>query len=313
MKDESRIVFVPRNNSALKEFKISRIKLLTYSFAFLIFFTIIGKMSMDFLVDFSQNSKINTLERTNAVLQDRLLEAKVKIDSINAIMQLIVYKDEELRTVLGLSPLSSDVREVGIGGAEFDYSQIDEVSGFEDNIGLGQQLNALFKLEREIKLELSSYNELMLVFNEKQDSIKYVPSLKPVLEGKKSSGFGMRNHKILRVKRHHDGIDLSATRGTPIYASADGVVQFVGNAGGYGKMVRIDHKYGFETRYGHMSKYVVREGESVKRGQKIGEVGNTGLSTAPHLHYEVLYQRKALDPESYYFDDRILNTMAVQK
>ncbi len=313
MKDESRIVFVPRNNSAVKEFKISRIKLFSYSVIFLICFAIIGKMSMDFLVDFSQNSKINTLQRTNAVLQDRLLEAKSKIDSIHNQVRLIVERDEELRTVLGLSQLSSDVRDVGIGGSEFEYNQIDEVSGFEDDIGLREQLNRLSKLEREVKLELTSYNELMDVFNSKQDSLKYLPSLKPVLEGRKSSGFGMRKHTILKVKRHHDGIDLSATRGTPIYASADGIIQFVGNAGGYGRMIKIDHKYGFETRYGHMSKYVVRKGESVKRGQKIGEVGNTGLSTAPHVHYEVLYKGKALNPELYYFDDRILNTMVVQK
>lgn len=313
MKDESRLIFVPRNNSEVKEFKISRLKLFTYAFAFLISFTFLGKVGLDLFVDFSHNSKIKTLERTNAVLEARLVEAKSKIDSIHQQIAMIIRKDDELRTVLGLSQLSSDVREVGIGGADYDYNFGDEVSGFEDKIGLGKQLNELAKLEREVKLELKSYTELMKTFQYKQDSLKHLPSLKPVLEGYTSSRFGMRVHPIQGVRKHHEGMDLSAARGTPVYASADGIVKFTGIAGGYGRMVRIDHKYGYETRYGHLNKYVVRNGQAVKRGQKIGEVGNTGISTAPHLHYEVRFDGKPLDPRLYYFDDQILNSMIVNK
>ena len=265
------------------------------------------------LIDFSHNSKIKTLERTNAVLQSRLGEAQLQIDSINTQIDLIIQKDDELRIVLGLPLINSDVREVGIGGSEFGYNFEDEVSGFEDNIGLGEQLSELSKLGRAIKLELASYQELMSAFQKKQDSIKYVPSLKPVLDGRISSSFGMRNHPRLKVRRHHEGLDLSSPRGTPVYASADGVVKYIGVAGGYGRMVKIDHKYGFETRYGHMSKYVVRRGQTIKRGQKIGEVGNTGLSTAPHLHYEVRYEGKPLNPKTYYFEDIELNSMVVKK
>jgi murein DD-endopeptidase MepM/ murein hydrolase activator NlpD len=312
MKDESRLIFIPKHSSKLKEFKISRIKLISYATVFLICFTLAGKISLDLLVDFSQNSKIKTLERTNAVLQDRLLEAKTKIDSINKKIKLIVVKDEELRTVLGLSQVSSDVREVGIGGSEFNYNFEDEVSGFEDNIGLGEQLNELAKLEREVKLGLTSYQELMATFNNKQDSLKYLPSLKPVIEGYTSSSFGVRIHPILHQKRMHEGIDISAPRGTPVYATADGLVSFAGTLSGYGRTVKINHKYGFDTQYSHLNKFVVRNGEAVKRGQKIGEVGNSGLSTAPHLHYEVAYKGKVLDPKLYYFDDRILNTMVIQ-
>jgi murein DD-endopeptidase MepM/ murein hydrolase activator NlpD len=313
MKDESRLIFVRRNNSEIKEFKVSRLKLFTYFLIIVFAFTFIGKVSLDLLVDFSHNSKIKTLERTNTVLQSRLSEAKLQIDSINTQINLIVEKDDELRIILGLPQIDSDVREVGIGGSEFTYNFEDEVSGFEDNIGLGEQLSQLSKLERAIKLELSSYQELMTTFHKKQDSVRYLPSLKPVLDGHISSTFGMRNHTILKVVRHHEGLDFGALRGTPIYASADGVVKFVGTAGGYGKMVKLDHIYGYETRYGHMSKYVVRNGQTVKRGQKIGEVGNTGLSTAPHLHYEVRFDGKPLDPKTYYFEDKTLNSLVVKK
>jgi murein DD-endopeptidase MepM/ murein hydrolase activator NlpD len=313
MKDESRLIFVPRNNSEVKEFKISRLKLITYASIFLISFTFLGKVGLDLFVDFSHNSKIKTLERTNAVLEDRLIEAKTKIDSINQQIALIIKKDDELRTVLGLSQLGSDIREVGIGGADYDYNFEDEVSGFEDNIGLGEQLNELAKLEREVKLEYKSYTELMKTFQNKQDSLQHLPSLKPVLDGYISSRFGMRKHPIQGRRKHHEGLDLSAPRGTPVYAAADGIVKFTGIANGYGRMVRLDHKYGYETRYGHLNKYVVRNGQSIKRGQKIGEVGNTGLSTAPHLHYEVRFNGKPLDPRLYYFDDQILNSMVVNK
>ena len=312
MKDESRLIFISRGETKVKEFKISRVKLVTYFAIFLISFTFIGKMGLDLLVDFSHNSRINKLERTNAVLESRLQDAKVKIKVIGKQISQIASKDDSLRTVMGVPVLSADVREVGIGGSDYSYDFQDEVHGFEDNIGLGEQFAQLNKLEREVNLETESYNSLLITFNKKQDSLRYMPSLKPVLDGIISSRFGSRIHPIYKVRRHHDGLDFSAERGTPVYASADGVVTYTGLAGGYGKLVKLNHKFGFETRYGHLSKIVVRRGEQVKRGQKIAEVGSTGLSTAPHLHYEVRLHGNAINPRTYYFDDKFLNEKIVK-
>ncbi len=311
MKDESRLIFVPRNSSTVKEYKISRVKLFTYASIFLIAFTFLGKVSLDLLVDFSHNSKIKTLERTNIALENRLRETKAKINELNVRIADIVKKDDELRTVLGLPSVSSDVRNVGIGGADYNYDFNDEISGFNDPANLNEQLSLLSKLERESKLELESYAALMATFERKQDSIRYMPSLKPVLSGVISSSFGPRRHPIYKVRKHHDGLDFSAAKGTPVYASADGVISFTGRVNGYGKLIKLNHKYGFVTRYGHLSKIVVRRGQQVKRGQKIGEVGSTGLSTAPHLHYEVRYHGKAVNPSAYYFDDHVLNEKIV--
>ncbi len=313
MKDESRLIFVSRDETKVKEFKISRVKLISYISIFLISFTFLGKMGLDLLVDFSHNSRINKLERTNAVLLSRLQEAKGQIQLIGKQITRLTHKDDTLRTVMGIPTLSADVREVGIGGSNYKYDFQDEVHGFEDKIGLGEQFAHLNKLEREVKLEMDSYNDLLTTFNKKQDSLRYMPSMKPVLTGIISDKFGLRMHPILKVLRHHDGIDLSAKRGTPVYASADGVVVYTGLAGGYGKLIKLSHKYGFETRYGHLSKIVVRRGEQVKRGQKIAEVGSTGLSTAPHLHYEVRLHNKPINPRAYYFDDNILNEKIVKK
>ncbi|RMH62751.1 MAG: M23 family metallopeptidase [Calditrichaeota bacterium] len=313
MKEESRLIFVPRNSSTVKEYKISRVKLITYVSIFLIVFVFLGKISLDLLIDFSHNSKIKTLERTNVVLENRLLETKNQIENLKNQLALISKKDDELRTVLGLPNVSSDVRNVGIGGADYNYDLSDEISGFDDHIGLKDQLSLLNKLERETKLELSSYNALLSTFEKKQDSLRYLPSLKPVLTGIISSRFGMRNHPIYKVMKHHEGLDFSAPTGTPVYASADGVVSFAGRVSGYGNLIKLNHKYGFETRYGHLSKIVVRRGQQVKRGQKIAEVGNTGLSTAPHLHYEVRLGGNPINPRTYYFDDIDLNRSVVTK
>lgn len=313
MKDKSRLIFVSRDQKRIKEFKISRIKLFTYISIFLIAFLITGKLGLDMLINFSQNSKINRLQRTNTVLQSRIKEISKKIKNINNEMNLLVEKDDQLRAVIGLEELSPDVRNVGIGGAKYDYDLSDEISGFDEKVELENQLMEVSKIEREVTLELESYHELITTFQKKQDSLKYLPALRPVLKGFTSSGFGMRMHPILKVRRHHDGLDISVKKGTPIYASADGVVTFHGKNGGYGNMVIVNHKYGYETRYGHMSKITARKGEKVKRGEKIGEVGRSGLATASHLHYEVRFKGKAVNPNIYYFEDKILNKKVVKK
>ncbi|HID39273.1 MAG TPA: M23 family peptidase [Calditrichaeota bacterium] len=313
MKEESRLVFISGDQKRIKEYHISSKKVILYITLFLIAVFVGGKFGLDMLVDFSFNSKIKKLERTNAVLQARLTEMRSRIKTIDQRMNLIAKQDDELRTVLGLNELSADVREVGIGGSDYKYDFTDQVSGFDENAELSEQLTALAKLEREIKLELNSYKDLLHTFQSKKDSLDYLPALRPILKGVISSGFGNRLHPVYKVYRHHEGLDFSAKTGTPIYATADGVVRYTGVMGGYGLMVIIDHKYGFETRYGHMNKWVVRKGQVVKRGEKIGEVGNSGISTAPHLHYEVRFKGKPVNPKYYYFEDRILNERIVSK
>ncbi|HGY54068.1 MAG TPA: M23 family peptidase [Caldithrix abyssi] len=313
MKEESRLVFISGDQKRIKEYQISSKKVIFYVSIFLIAVFVGGKFGLDMLVDISFNSKIKKLERTNAVLQARLLDMKERIKRIDQEMNLIAQQDDQLRTVLGLSELSADVREVGIGGSDYKYDFTDQVSGFEQSSDLSEQLTELAKLEREIKLELESYKDLLHTFQTKKDSLDYLPALRPILKGVISSTFGNRLHPVLKVYRHHEGLDFSAKTGTPIYATADGVVRYTGVMGGYGRMVIIDHKFGFETRYGHLNKYVVRKGQRVKRGEKIGEVGNSGLSTAPHLHYEVRFKGKPVNPKYYYFEDRILNERLVSK
>lgn len=311
MREESRLIFISKDQKKVKEYKVSRTKLFSYLTVFLILFAVGTKYGLDLLVDFSHNSKIMRLERTNEVLQTRLGEMRSKIDNIHGDMENIILKDDDLRLAMGISSISSEIREVGIGGAKYDYTEADEVSGFSEGKELGEQLTELARLEREVKLEYDSYHDLMSTFQNKQDSILYLPALRPVIKGRVSSKFGNRPHPLLKIRRHHDGIDISAKRGTPIYATADGIVKFAKRNGGYGRMVILDHKYGYQTRYGHMNKILARKGQTIKRGEKIGEVGNSGLSTAPHLHYEVRFKGEPINPDAYFFDDASLNQQFV--
>ncbi len=313
MKEKTRFIVISGDQKKYKEFKFSRIQLVTYTLITLATVLIIANYGTDLLLEFNQNSKISKLRRTNSVLQNRLAEMDTRVTNLTNNMQHIAKKDDELRMIMGIEKLNSDIRNVGIGGARYDYDLIDDVSGFDENVSLSKQLTEIAKLEREVTLEKKSYHSLLLTFEKKQDSIAYLPSIRPILRGNIASGFGMRRHPLYHIMRFHEGLDISAPIGTPIYATANGVINFAGGMAGYGKMVKINHKYGYGTRYGHMSKILVRKGQSVKKGEKIGEVGNTGLSTAPHVHYEVRYHGQPQNPKYYYFDDIILNEQIVAR
>jgi murein DD-endopeptidase MepM/ murein hydrolase activator NlpD len=213
--------------------------------------------------------------------------------------------------IMGLKEMDKDVRNVGIGGAEFGYNVTEPMVEAGVAGKINDQMVLLDKLDREVKLELQSYNNLIATYNAKEDTLRHMPALHPVLEGRVTSDFGMRIHPILKRYRYHPGVDFAARMGTPIYAAADGIVKLAGYNGGYGRCVFIDHLYGYETRYGHMQQILVRPGQRVKRGDRIGLVGKSGLATAPHLHFEVHFNGKEVNPEQYFFDDAALNRAVV--
>lgn len=309
--NDSRIIFIPKDNSSVKQLRISHKKLIISIVLFLILFLIIGKYSLDFIVDFSYDSRVKSLEQGNKILKAQLSEMDGKIENISNLLAQVENKDDEIRTVMGVKELDDDVRNVGIGGANFDHNITENVLNPQVAEDINDQLVLLDKLEREVKLELNSYTELIKTYQAKEDTLRHMPALHPVLGGRVTSPFGRRLHPILKVYRKHPGIDFAAKAGTPIYAAADGIIKLAENHGGYGRCVFIDHLYGFETRYGHMQKILVHRGQRVKRGDKIGLVGKTGLANAPHLHFEVHYKGKEVNPRYYFFDDETLNKAVV--
>ncbi len=312
-KEESTIIFVSKDKSYLREFKVSRNKFLLYTILFLMVFLVIGNYSLNWLLEFRYDSKVEFLEKNNQFLKNQLSEMGEKITTINESLGVIENRDDEIRMIMGLRELGDDVREVGIGGTNFEYKFADQVVNPDVADDLNDQMMLIDKLEREVKLELESFSDLITTYHAKEDSLRHMPALHPVLEGRITSDFGMRLHPIFKRYRKHPGIDFAAKAGSPIYAAADGIVELAKHHGGYGNCVFIDHLYGFETRYGHMQKILVRRGQRVKRGDKIGLVGRTGIATAPHLHFEVHYAGKEVNPRHYFFDDPALNRFAVEE
>ncbi len=312
-KQESTLIFISKDQSKVKQIKISRNRLILYTAIMLAFLSVTGNYALDFLIEFRYDSKIDFLERTNNFLEAQLIEMGNRITQINDHVVTIEKKDDEIRMIMGLDELADDVRDVGIGGSNYDYKLEDNILDVQTAYDLNNQLVLLDKLDREVKLELESFNELITTYYAKEDSIRHMPAMHPVIEGRITSEYGMRLHPIFKRYRKHPGVDFAAKMGTPIYAAADGVIKLARHNGGYGNCVFIDHQYGFETRYGHMQKILVRAGQRVKRGEKIGLVGKSGIATAPHLHFEVHYKGKEVNPRHYFFDDASLNRLAVEE
>ncbi len=312
-KEESTIIFVSKDKSYIKEYKISRIKFLLYTILFLVVFLVGGNYSLDWLLEFRYDSKVEFLEKNNQFLKSQLGEMGDKIELIDDQLTIIENRDDEIRMIMGLKELGDDVRDVGIGGTNFEYKFADQIVNPDVADDLNIQMLLIDKLEREVKLELQSFGDLINTYHAKEDSIKHMPALHPVLDGRITSDFGMRLHPIFKRYRKHPGIDFAAKAGSPIYSTADGIVKLAKYNGGYGNCVIVDHLYGFESRYGHMQKILVRRGQRVKRGDKIGLVGKTGIATAPHLHFEVHYKGKEVNPRHYFFDDPSLNRLVVEE
>lgn len=303
MKERPQVIYINPKSSKIKKFNISRFKLLISFLSFGIIVFLALKVSSNIMLKSNYNSYFSKLKQENRVLVNQLTQMDQKILSLRSQITQIETMDDQVRNQLALQPIDSSVRQVGIGGSDISQFSSLEISDMRLNTSLEKNQQNLDRLEREIKLELGSFKKLVNTAARKKDSLRYLPIINPVPEGHPTDGFGRRLHPILKRIMMHYGQDFGAKRGAPIFAPADGRVTFVGKNHAYGLFISINHKYGYVTKYGHLRKAFVKRGEHVKRGEKIGEVGNTGRSTAPHLHYEVLYQGKAVNPAEYYFPD----------
>lgn len=242
--------------------------------------------------------EVDNLQLNYEILQKQLDENERRLDEIE-------NRDDNLyRVIFETDPYPSDRRTGTINGE--DYFEKMRTESHSDIIAsTAQRIEALTK---RIYAESKSLDEVADLALRKKDMINSIPAVPPVtidiVRRTLVSGYGMRFHPISKVWRMHTGMDFAAKIGTPIYATGDGVVKFAGSdASGYGTYVVIDHGYGYQTLYGHMSKLRTTRGKRVKRGEIIGEIGNTGQSTGPHLHYEVIYRGQKVNPINYYYKD----------
>lgn len=238
------------------------------------------------------------LQAENQALQEQLTRTEERIETVATQLDALAEADQSLyRVLLGAEPISDDVRQVGVGGADA-YQRFNRFSTPTTQV-MRQTTEQLDRLERQISLQNTSFRELASLAAEHEAWLTEMPAILPAT-GRVVSGFGMRRHPILKITRMHKGLDIVVPTGTPVFATGDGVVKEAGRNAGYGLNIVIEHpKAGYQTRYAHLSKIPsgMRPGRRVARGEQIGLSGNTGLSKAPHLHYEVLdLDGRALNP-----------------
>lgn len=229
-----------------------------------------------------------------------------EVEELRRILNNIEHRDDNIyRVVLGAEPIDKSVRDAGVGGTD-RYADIREKDIVQKDVILALR-EKVDLLRRKLYIESKSQDEIVERAENKEKQLAAVPAIQPISNKQLialASGFGPRIHPVYKVKKMHTGIDFAASIGTPIYATADGRVEEVSvRFSGYGKMVVINHGFGYKTRYAHMHGFAVRQGQQVKRGDLIGYVGNTGLSTAPHLHYEVMMNGSQINPVHYFFND----------
>ena len=227
-------------------------------------------------------------------IQSRLKELDQQILDIEE-------KDKAVRTYAGMPEVDKDIRKLGIGGVTLKKPNVLDNLAPAVSKEISQLHLDIEKLSRQVNFELVSYEKIYDRVKGDIDRIRHIPSIRPVSGGFLNSSFGYRQDPIDDIRRFHQGQDITVPTGTPIFAPADGVVKRAYYIGGFGNHNKLKHSSGYSTTYAHLSKIFVRHGQKIKRGDIIGETGNTGRSTAPHLHYEVHYRGTPKNPLDYFF------------
>lgn len=245
------------------------------------------------LFDTGARVRAAALARENQLLKAEIPRIAARLAEFDQRFDGLAEQSRRARLLAGMSGIDEEVFDVGIGGPGLEFP--DEAS--ESVHAVRYDLDVL---ERKASLLAQSFDESAERMAAQGDLLKSTPSLLPASGLVSSSFSGKRFHPLLEIDRPHHGVDIHAPHGTPIVAAADGRVAFVGWKVGYGNTVEIQHEFGFVTLYAHASVLLVRRGQQVARGEVVAEVGETGLATAPHLHYEVRLNGRPVDPENYF-------------
>lgn len=307
MRDKKiKLIYFSLQGSEVKSISLSWKRILSIMFSSFVVMLLMVGSTIALFTDFYKDQRISRLLRTNQALSNQLQHMSSKVSKLESDIQQIEKEDDGLRLVAGLPRLDKDLRKVGTGGAYGEFVDVDLNSLPENLQEETKKVNVLLaELERRVTLHSENVTEVKDKLSQDIDRLKHTPSIRPVLPelSRITDKYGMRYHPLIERKKHHDGVDIAAEIGTDVNAVAAGVVekaQAVASFGhGYGKYVVINHGYGYKTLYGHLSKVLVQEGQKVERWQLIGLVGTTGLTTGPHVHFEVHIDDKPVNPEGY--------------
>ncbi len=274
------------------------------SMVFLLASAMFGALLVFILYQFIESPKEKVLKREleNMKLHYELIEKKM--EQTQMILADIQERDNNIyRVYFETNPIPDEQRKAGFGGV----NRYKTLEGFDNS---GMIINATKNLDilsKQLYVQSKSLDEIINLAKDKEKLLAAIPAIQPVSKQdltRMASGFGWRKDPFTKARKMHKGMDFTSPKGTPIYATGSGkVIRADNRSSGYGKHIRIDHGFGYVTLYAHLSKYNVRKGQKVKRGDLIGYVGSTGRSQAPHLHYEVRYNKNPVNPINFYYGD----------
>lgn len=301
-----KLIYFSLKGSEVKDFALGWKKLMLFASMFLVILAILIGAGISLFTDVYHDTQVMSLQKINDNLLNQLEEMRKNINQVTLQMRLLEGEDDELRQIAGLDTIDQDMRMAGVGGPENPYN--DDFNLFPTDIrsDVFETKDLVDQLKRQIQLLSESREEINITLQSKKNEIKHLPTIRPVRIGRITAPYGYRIDPFTEKRAQHLGIDIGAPNGTPIYAAADGMVtriikNYTPNKS-YGKLVVIDHGNGHQTKYGHLSSIKVRLGQKVKRWDVIGNVGETGRATGPHLHYEVVAHGKKVNPIKYFFE-----------
>ena len=278
--------------------RLKNISVFMFSSAFFALIMVIAALN------FFDSSKEKMLQREldKLKLQYELIDKS--LNQISAVLENIKDRDDNIyRVIFEAEPIPNSIRKAGIGGV----NRYKDLEGYDNSEILLSTVKKVDQISKQLYIQSKSFDEVIEMAKRKSDMMASIPAIQPVKnkELKRiASGYGRRIDPYYKKLKFHYGVDFSAPKGTPIYATGDGkIAKTRRSRRGFGNHIVIDHGYGYESLYAHMTKYTVRKGQKVKRGDVIGYVGSTGKSTAPHLHYEVHKDGKKINPAYYFHND----------
>ena len=265
---------------------------------------VFGAIIMLIAYNFFDSPKEKRLKRQLEETTYQLELLKQRSDQVSEVLKDIQERDNTIyRVIFEAEPIPVTIREAGYGGVD-RYNKLRDYYNADLIVDVTKKVD---QLSKQLYVQSKSYDEVWQLVKNKANMLSSIPAIQPVSNKdmtRVASGYGWRIHPIYKTEKLHTGMDFTAPVGTEIYATGNGTVVKVEKDGrGYGNNVIINHGYGYQTLYGHMSKFSVRPGQKVKRGDLIGSVGNTGTSTGPHLHYEVHKNGNPVNPVNFYYND----------
>jgi murein DD-endopeptidase MepM/ murein hydrolase activator NlpD len=288
-------VFIVPDSGKIRQFSLSKSLLVVVTSLFFIYTGASLIFSFDFFSSKIDAHQSKSMADENRYLNAKLASINLSIGELSSAVKGLVEKEKAIRTIFELPEIDPQQRQLGIGGPDAELS------------GNGPVLDAAFRSEAEVDrllalstFEKEQFNYIYQRLLEKKTDLDHTPSIWPT-QGYLIRGYGVKSDPFTGEQKLHSGLDISNRIGTPVVVTAAGTVVSTSYQSGLGNTIVVDHGNGFQTVYGHLSQFKVREGQSVKRGELIGLIGNTGYSTGPHLHYEVLKFGGTLNPVQFIY------------